>query len=254
MKRIFLPFVLSALLGAGCAEEAAFNELEETGTPRSTEYGPGFWTEDKSLVEKGHEETRAPLLSPQQLEDWELQGFDLQALFRFSQTQWNECASNPSGNYYTVGCTPRRAISVILNDYLNRHLLACVDEGLEAQGGGRAAKVHIEHAGITGDRRHSPRSLHAENRAIDIKVLSVRLSNGQDRKFTYALTGNRPFYTALRRCWGERVNRENGCPLQSGQTLYTGSIGWEDKNHGAHMHLSVPYCLNGRYGTGFFQR
>lgn len=255
MKKIGMVSLLLVVSSFASAQEA-FDELREIGTARAEEYGEGFWIVEPLLIEQpGHQETSRPLLSPEQLEEMEqLPENEIEALLRFPQTTWNECRDNPSGNYGAAACASQRRISVVLNGYLEKSLLRCVDEGLEAQGGGRARAVHINHAGITGDARHSPRSLHAENRAIDIKMLKVRLSNGTEKQFTYSVVGNRPFYTALRKCWGEIMHRDNKCPLQKGQTLYTGSIGWEDKNHGAHMHLSVPYCVNGAYSSSYFQR
>lgn len=176
------------------------------------------------------------------------------AAFRFSQTSWKECSDDPSGNYSGISCASSRQISVILKEFMQDFIYECVDAGLRAQGGSAADDIHVIHDGILGDRNHSPRSLHAEARAIDIKSIQVQLANGSAKTITYAGTTNRSFYRAFRSCWGNVVKRENGCPFIDSNPERTGSTGWEDSNHQAHMHTSVPYCVNGRYGSGFFQR
>lgn len=175
--------------------------------------------------------------------------------YKFAQTIWGECSEAISGNYSGYQCSEKRAISVILKKFIGENIYSCINKGLAAQGGGFVADLHIEHAGITGDAAHSPRSLHAENRAIDVKALDMKLSDGRVKKFVYAGTANRAFYTAFRKCWGEVIKTKNGCPYYAGNNvMYTGSIGWEDADHRQHMHLSVPYCVGGRYMTSYYQR
>lgn len=174
---------------------------------------------------------------------------------RFSQTTWNECSEAITGNYFGYACAERRNISVILKKFMNDHIYTCVNKALAAQGGGTVAELHIIHDGITGDARHSPRSLHAENRAIDVKAFEMKLHDGSVKKFTYAGTTNRAFYTAYRNCWGEVVHTYNGCPYVNGSNkMYTGSIGWENADHQQHLHMSVPYCVGGKYSTAYYQR
>jgi hypothetical protein len=181
--------------------------------------------------------------------------FTTQSLrYRFQQTTWGECSEFISGNYNGFRCSDSRVISVILKKYLNDNLYTCINKGLAVQGGGTVEELHIIHDGITGDANHSPRSLHAENRAIDVHSFNMKLFDGRTLDLIYAATANRPFYTAFRKCWGDAVSRGNGCPLYSGQTLLTASIGWENANHRQHMHLSVPYCVNGRYSSAFYQK
>lgn len=174
--------------------------------------------------------------------------------YRFNQTTWGECSEAITGNFSGYKCSDKRAISVILKKFLADHVYTCINRGLAAQGGGRVAELHIEHNGITGDARHSPRSLHAENRAIDVKAFDMKLADGKVKKFVYAGTANRPFYVAFRNCWGDVIKNYNGCPYASGVRMHTGSIGWEDKNHKQHLHLSVPYCVGGSYSRSFYQR
>ena len=95
---------------------------------------------------------------------------------------------------------------------MNEHMYKCVNKGLEAQGGGTVDELHIVHAGIYADPSHSPRSLHAENRAIDIKALKITLKSGEVRNLVYSGTTNRTFYKAFRNCWGEIIRTYNGCP------------------------------------------
>lgn len=180
--------------------------------------------------------------------------FAIQPRFRFQQTTWGECSEAITGNYSGYKCSDRRAISVILKKFIGENIYACINKGLAAQGGGTIKELHIEHNGITGDANHSPRSLHAENRAIDIKAFDMKLQSGAVKKLVYAGTANRAFYTAFRKCWGEVVKTKNGCPYYRGNVMYTGSIGWEDANHRQHMHLSVPHCVGGAYTSSYFQR
>lgn len=174
--------------------------------------------------------------------------------FRFAQTNWNECQHRPTGQYLGYRCASGRRISQILDGFMKQHMQTCVQQALRQQGGGQMRDFHIVHAGIFGDPNHSPRSLHAENRAIDIKSIQVRLTTGALRTYVFANRNDRPFYNAFRSCWGQVVSRENGCPLFNGSPTLTGSIGWEDRNHQNHMHVSVPYCLRGRYGDYYFRR
>lgn len=174
--------------------------------------------------------------------------------FKFAQTSWNECTEDPSGNYSGISCARSRQISVILENFMQDFIYECVDAGLRAQHGSAADDIHVIHDGILGDRNHSPRSLHAEARAIDIRSIRVTLATGITKTITYAGTANRAFYRAFRSCWGNVVKRENGCPLYNGSAERTGSIGWEDSNHQNHMHTSVPYCVNGRYGSYYYQK
>jgi hypothetical protein len=174
--------------------------------------------------------------------------------YRFAQTSWKECSDEISGNYEGYKCASSRGISVILKHFVDTHIYKCVDAGLAAQGGGVVDELHIVHAGIQGDRNHSPRSLHAEARAVDIRSLEMRLTNGKVKNFVYKGTANRAFYTAFRKCWGQVVHNYNGCPYYRNDAGLTGSIGWENKDHQNHMHTSVPYCVKGSYGSYYYQK
>lgn len=222
------------------------SELEE-------DYAPGFFDgEDLTTEDEEGGETHLLLEDQETMIEKPLLPFN----FRFAQTSWDECSEAITGSYLDFACTKRRQISVILKTYMADHIYNCVDESLAASGkaGLSAEEIHITHVGITGDRNHSPRSLHAENRAIDIKDLRLKLSDGSLQQYTYSKLGNRPFYTALRKCWGRTVSTLNKCPLYRGDVMLTASIGWENRNHGQHMHLSLPYCINNRHGSFFWQR
>lgn len=216
-------------------------------------------TTDQLLTSSSDEETDDHVMTPEEEEaflkaeeDNKLQG-KASHQFKFPQTSWKECTDLITGNYYGYKCSNGRKISQILKKFMDTHIAKCVDRGLAAQGGGKMDDLHIVHAGIFGDPRHSPRSMHAENRAIDIKSMEVKLTNGQVKKFVYAGTTNRAFYQAFRQCWGEVVKVNNNCPYYKGTPSLTATIGWEDKNHRHHMHTSVPYCVGGQY-AGFYYR
>lgn len=218
------------------------------------DYGPGFWDSEVDTTEEDRQggEINSELPDPTSID--EFTNLLIRPFLTFKQTYWNECSDSPTGNYDVYNCAKSRQVAVIFDNFLKNRLMTCVDEGLQAMGGGRAQDFHIVHAGVTADARHSPYSLHSHNRAIDVKVIRVLLTTGATKQFTYSKTGNRPFYKNLRKCWGEQVNVYNGCPYYGGDKALTGSIGWENRDHGRHMHLSVPYCLSGRYGSGVWQR
>ena len=174
--------------------------------------------------------------------------------FRFGQTKWQECKDYVTGNYSGYNCSNRRMISEMLKSFMDVHMKSCVTKAFERFDGGKLKGLHIIHDGILGDRRHSPRSLHAENRAIDVHAFIVTREDESARALVYKKKTNRSFYIDFRNCWGKAVNEFNGCPLIRGQAQLTGSIGWEDRNHQNHLHTSIPYCVRGKYGAGFFRR
>jgi len=174
--------------------------------------------------------------------------------FRFAQTDWRECTDNITGNYSGYSCANRRGISVMLKTFMDDFMPSCVQEALDTVGGGELDQLHIIHDGILGDRRHSPRSMHAENRAVDIDSFVVTTYDGNQKRYLYEDQSNREFYVAFRNCWGRVVHENNGCPYYAGNPQRTGSIGWEDSNHQHHMHTSVPYCVSGNYGSYYYNR
>lgn len=255
MKRhLILALVAAIGLGAlsACARQGYDPERDDA------DFGKGFFEVDEDLKDMTKEDKAGGETSHETIEPGArvdtIEKQTTATRLSFPQTKWNECVDKVTGNYETYQCVSRRDISVILDSYLQERLISCVDSGLAAQGGGTSRRLHITHAGITADARHSPRSLHSVNRAIDIKIIQVELYGGSTKTFTYSKLGNRPFYTALRDCWGRTVSRHNGCPLYADNPKLTGSIGWENADHGRHMHLSVPYCLSGAYGSGLWVR
>jgi hypothetical protein len=51
---------------------------------------------------------------------------------------------------------------------------------------------------------------------------------------------DRRFFHALRDCWSDAL-AHHGCETyRKGGTR--GSVGWEDRLHQDHVHLSLPYC------------
>lgn len=208
-------------------------------------------------VSKSEIETDEHVMSPEEEEAYlnlNIPGTEKATTFRFAQTTWNECKDPITGNYLGYNCATSRGISVILDSFMNAHIEKCINSGLAAQGGGTAADLHIVHAGIFADPYHSPRSLHSENRAIDIRSFSVKLTSGAVKNFVFEGNQDQKFFAAFRSCWGGVVHTYNGCPYYKGTPGLTGSIGHEDRNHQHHMHTSVPYCVNGQYGSYYYQK
>lgn len=177
--------------------------------------------------------------------------------FRFAQTRWNEC-SDPDfkGSYLDYQCSTVRGISQILLDFMKDNMYNCVQSAADAASLGTVTSFHIEHRGIEADRAHSPRSLHSERRAIDVKSLTMKMSDDRRVKQVYGKQGNDTFFTELRSCWGRAVNEWNKCPVLKGGYARTGSIGTEDPSgaHDLHIHMSVPYCVGGKYAGAYFTR
>lgn len=213
-------------------------------------------SQNDPLFLEDSEESDESVMTPEQEVEYytSLQVLGKARAYKFAQTTWKECTDPTSGNYYNYKCASSRNISSILKSFMDKHISKCVNKGLAAQGGGSMADLHIVHAGITGDPNHSPKSLHAENRAIDIKSLQVKLTSGASKTFTFSGSGSSAFFNAFRSCWGDVVRTYNGCPTYNGVLSYTGSIGKEDKNHQHHMHTSVPYCVGGSYGPYYYRR
>lgn len=173
----------------------------------------------------------------------------------FPTTTWNECRdSRLEGNYIGYGCTRRRMISRILFSFLRNHFVGCVREAARAIGDGEIEDIHIEHKGIFADSRHSPKSLHGQGRAIDIKSISYKKSFFRKENLNHERDGHGVFYTTLRECWGEVLARENECPFIEDDPYKTGSLGKDDEEHQIHLHLSVPVCFNYQYSANYFRR
>lgn len=233
-----------ALLGLGAK---AFAEPVVTFEEETIQFEDPSQENEHEYVLNPEEEERY-YLEAQQKGDFEILNF------KFPQEHWFECEDEVTGNFLNYKCASRRQISSILNDYLQKHVTSCVQEALDSVDGGTIEKLHIIHDGILGDKRHSPKSLHAENRAIDIRIFDITTTEGTNKKYVYEDKKNRDFFLKFRTCWGHVISENNDCPIYAGTPHRTGSIGWEDKNHQHHMHTSVPYCVNGKYGNYFYQR
>ena len=114
--------------------------------------------------------------------------------------------------------------------------------------------IHIKHVGIQGNAKHSPKSLHTEGRAIDIKSLTMFFSEQFFVEFSFENSMTNKFFNTFRSCWGRTIANQNDCPLFSGETGLTASVGKEDLNHQKHLHISVPHCIKGKYSNFYFQR
>jgi len=248
--KLIISVVACLMSGPAFAQSPYFEHNRGVDPEAEPDYSQGFFTDMEDFAasvappEDSEDDETLDLYGPN--EDLRAFGSDDLAASVDTLSLWQECQHmQATGNYTGYNCSNRRVIGERLLVALEKQLIGCINEGLSTQGGGTAAKVHLEHAGIMADIKHSPRSNHSIGRAIDIKRISVDLQSGGQRTFTYAKTGNRPFYTGLRACWGKVMMNWNGCPLYGGNIGLTASIGWEDKRHGQHLHLSVPMCSNG---------
>lgn len=176
------------------------------------------------------------------------------SLKRFPQTNWNECRDPRfRGRYYQAKCSSSRGISKILYKLLGANLERCVDYASQIAGH-TMNDFYIIHKGIYSDKRHSPMSLHSEGRAIDIHTIAIKTFWNGWISFNFEKQGKNKFFKALRSCWGDVLNRQNNCPLFEDLRWRTGSLGKEDEDHQIHLHLSVPYCINGSYSDEFYRR
>lgn len=173
----------------------------------------------------------------------------------FPQQNWNECLDPYiRGNYYEANCSSERGISKILYSLMTRNFKGCIDYAASTVNL-KPTEFYIIHKGIYADKRHSPNSLHSEGRAIDIKEIYIKTRWRRGwLLFNFEDQGDGQFYSAFRDCWGDVLYRQNDCPLFEGRRDRTGSLGKEDEDHQRHLHLSVPYCINGTYRGEFFRR
>jgi len=210
---------------------------------------------DESLPEHFHleaEEDGSSVLSPKEEKTYFENLKGLKAVF--AQTKWKECTDPVTGNYVGLNCSSNRGISVILDDFLQSNFLRCANEGLASIGLSNAVDMHVKHDGIQGDANHSSRSLHAEARAVDVSSVVMFFANGAQKEFVFNGSQDINFFNSFRSCWGKTIHHGNGCPLISGSYRLTASIGKEDSHHQHHVHVSVPYCVNGQYAGKYFKR
>lgn len=173
------------------------------------------------------------------------------------QVYWNECSGNPTANYHSDGvlqpkkCSKRRKMSREFFQFFEENFSACTIESLaKVRGKGEAdaiERIHFSHRGVAGDTRHSNRSLHSINRAIDIAKIHI-VSNGRNIVFDAKKQhsgDDKVFYKQFRHCWDRSITQYQGnC---SGSSYPVGSIGYEDRQHREHVHTSLPKCNSNYY-------
>lgn len=185
-----------------------------------------------------------------------------------TKIKWDEC-NDPAfrGNYTGYKCSRNRAMSNLFRDFLAENLLSCVNQSLNNLNRRSSPSVYVLHAGTAADSNHSGTSYHAIERAIDIKEFTLVNSRGEAYKINYKTAkANRStwqfsFFRQFRTCWGERQLRQSQARFERSRACtynnmitntnaglpYYGSIGWEEPNHGKHLHLSLPVCGRSRY-------
>lgn len=172
------------------------------------------------------------------------------------QVMWNECNPELKSNYVDergpAQCA-RRKVSKEFIEFFDVNFNACVQKAYSAQIGGSDldfSNLSFMHKGITGDSRHSNRSLHSVNRAIDFAQVKFT-ANGRVVEYNARNQRRSPdkeFFDNFRACWSDKINEhKRNCP---GGNM-KGSIGAEDSDHTQHVHLSLPYCP-GR--SGFYSK
>lgn len=165
------------------------------------------------------------------------------------QIVWDECKgikSNYDNGEVRAGCTKRR-LSKEYFDFFNENFGTCVQvAAMGFESNADVEKISFSHNGISGDPRHSNRSYHSVNRAIDIKQIKIT-QNGETKILKVTDQKKSPtkeFFEAFRGCWHNKIkNYKPDCPGSS----HKGSIGHEDDDHQHHLHLSLPYCPSNGY-------
>ena len=165
-------------------------------------------------------------------------------------SSWNECSGIVRGNYEGARCATARGMASEFLVFMQRQLVACVNQGMSSIGLPNTDRISLIHRGVMADDNHGRESLHAVGRAIDIARITA-YPKGLDavtmdylRAVQSPSSCERKFYVKLRQCFGE-IHRGRGCPRRrSGQPL--GTIAWEDRDHRRHIHVSMPFCPNTR--------
>lgn len=176
------------------------------------------------------------------------------------------CPGSGSFQWMSALTRPPRCQAALGNaeffEVLDRSFNKCVAAGARFAGissshGSFGGQVH--HKGIMGDARHQQtRSLHNVGRAIDISTIVV---NGQRMDFAKASQQKKSgqmgkeykFFVAFRDCWSQEARTANSrCKgRRANRAGYFGSIGWEDRKHQNHLHVSLPICDQpGFYSSG----
>lgn len=171
-----------------------------------------------------------------------------------------ECSDNTfSANYTGLNCSNNRVISREFYSFLVDNFQKCIDQSLQILSLPTSKSLHIVHNGVVGDQDHINEggSYHNIHRAMDIKTVTVKDTEGNTRIWIYEKGSmnfssvETKFYKSFRQCWGRaHVERSAACRNMKirfpyrGRNTYVASIGWEDpsQEHNIHLHVSYPFC------------
>lgn len=175
------------------------------------------------------------------------------------QVLWNECAGTMTANYGENSrgklthykCSKKRKMSKKFFDFFESNFSSCTKQAFLKVKGQKAfngiEKISFTHEGVAGDTRHSNKSLHSINRAIDIALINVS-SGGKNYSFDVKKQKGgleKKFFDEFRSCWHRAVTELQGnC---TGTSTPVGTIGHEDGHHHNHIHVSLPRCGGGFY-------
>ena len=171
------------------------------------------------------------------------------------QVQWDECKgikSNYDDGSQNANCK-KRTISKEYISFFDKNFSKCVQQASSdfSENNAMLESIKFSHAGIAGDQRHTNRSYHSVNRAMDIKTISF-VKNGETKTMKVSDQKKSPtkeFFESFRKCWNDKiVEYKSNCPGSSNK----GSIGHENKNHQHHLHLSLPYCPRTKNGSKYY--
>jgi hypothetical protein len=164
------------------------------------------------------------------------------------QAYWNECAvASMLGSYKGHKCAKRRSISKLFYSFLKKNLSSCVKAGLRSARKSGGKTIKLIHKGISGDKAHrkAGKSLHNIDRAIDISdIVAGKTKINFRTAVVKTKSWQRKFYNSFRTCYQKaHLRRSSRCKINKRKNGgYVGTIGWEDKNHKHHLHLSYPFC------------
>jgi len=187
----------------------------------------------------------------------EFKSSDLESLVKIS---WDECNDSHFRGHYDDGkrklnCSGRRLMHNGFRDFIADNLLDCVNNSLESVDRYASPDLYLIHKGTAADKLHKSGSMHQQGKALDISIVRVTGSSGKTYDINYEKSvQNRSswehkFYKKLRVCWGKaQLERSPSCKMNNmyynrlRDIPYYGSIGWEDKRHKKHLHISMPPC------------
>ncbi len=162
--------------------------------------------------------------------------------------QFKTYYGNPGGRRGRgPACDKALAMNRHYVEFANKHLQACAQQSADrafghgqilTNGGDNA----VYHHGCVGDSRHQKTgSWHNEGLAWDVTAIKI---GGKVLKYSDARRDRKvgSFYQHLRKCWGEKVAANGKSCRQSGKKkgIPAGTIGYEDRRHRHHLHLSLP--------------